>query len=288
MNRSGIVALCIAAFCLSAAAQWNGGSKVVNDTIQSKVLNAAREYTVLLPESYDREPDRKYPVLYLLHGMWDDNRCWVNKARLKDIMDRLVRSGQADEMIVVTPDAGGNAEVEQNGYFNMPGWNYEDFFFNEFMPTVENKYRVIGDRRHRAISGLSMGGGGSISYAQRHPELFGSVYAMSALTDLPSDRDIEHKNALIAKLYRSVSNLSCIKYVNTADEAVREQLRGIAWYVDCGDDDFLLDRNIEFYQSMRNAGIPCQLRVRDGAHDWEYWHSALYESIPFATRYFNK
>lgn len=288
MNRSGIVALCIAAFCLSAAAQWNGGSKVVNDTIQSKALNAAREYTVLLPESYDREPDRKYPVLYLLHGMWDDNRCWVNKARLKDIMDRLVRSGQADEMIVVTPDAGGNAEVEQNGYFNMPGWNYEDFFFNEFMPTVENKYRVIGDRRHRAISGLSMGGGGSISYAQRHPELFGSVYAMSALTDLPSDRDIEHKNALIAKLYRSVSNLSCIKYVNTADDAVREQLRGIAWYVDCGDDDFLLDRNIEFYQSMRNAGIPCQLRVRDGAHDWEYWHSALYESIPFATRYFNK
>lgn len=288
MNRSGIVALCIAAFCLSAAAQWNGGSKVVNDTIQSKVLNAGREYTVLLPESYDREPDRKYPVLYLLHGMWDDNRCWVNKARLKDVMDRLVRSGQADEMIVVTPDAGGNAEVEQNGYFNMPGWNYEDFFFNEFMPTVENKYRVIGGRRHRAISGLSMGGGGSISYAQRHPELFGSVYAMSALTDLPSDRDIEHKNALIAKLYRSVSNLSCIKYVNTADEVVREQLRGIAWYVDCGDDDFLLDRNIEFYQSMRNAGIPCQLRVRDGAHDWEYWHSALYESIPFATRYFNK
>lgn len=274
----------------NALAQWNYGSKVVYDTIQSQYLNAPREFTVLLPASFDKDQTRKYPVLYLLHGMWDDNHSWVNKANLKDVMDHLVLSGEADEMVVITPNAGGNAEIEQNGYFNMPDWPYEDFFFKELMPMVEKKYRIIGDAKHRAISGLSMGGGGATSYAQRHPELFSSVYAMSALMDIPEIGAVKSKSPddKIAKLTKSVIDLSCVKFVNNADDATKNKLRGIAWFVDCGDDDFLLDRNIEFYQAMRNNGIPCQFRVRNGAHDWEYWHSALYQSLPFATRYFNK
>jgi S-formylglutathione hydrolase FrmB len=60
------------------------------------------------------------------------------------------------------------------------------------------------------------------------------------------------------------------------------------WFVDCGDDDFLLDRNIEFTQAMRKAGIPCQFRVRDGGHTFEYWHSALYICLPFVSRNFGK
>ncbi len=84
----------------------------------------------------------------------------------------------------------------------------------------------------------------------------------------------------MAVLTRSVQEHSCIRYVAEADVARKAQLRTVQWFVDCGDDDFLLDRNIEFFQAMRNAGIPCQFRVRDGGHTSEYWHSALYMCLP--------
>ncbi|MCM1505468.1 MAG: esterase family protein [Muribaculum sp.] len=266
-------------------------SRVVTDTIFSNVLNAPRAYDVYLPPSFDVEKSRKYPVLYLLHGMWGKNDDWTGRGHLKDVMDRLVASGEAEEMIVVTPDAGGgNPEEFQNGYFNMPGWAYETFFFDEFMPEIESKYRVIGDKQHRAVAGLSMGGGGATSYGQRHTDKFGAVYAMSALMDIPDYGKAEPASSegKLAKLTNSVVENSCVRYVSEADDARKEQLRSVAWFVDCGDDDFLLDRNIEFYQAMRNAGIPCQFRVRDGMHDWEYWHSALYTCLPFVSRNFNK
>ena len=80
------------------------------------------------------------------------------------------------------------------------------------------------------------------------------------------------------------SGKSCVKYVTGANEEQKNELRSVAWFVDCGDDDFLLDRNIEFYHAMRQADIPCQFRVRDGGHTWEYWHSALYICLPFISR----
>lgn len=274
-----------------AFAQQIPVSRVLTDTIHSKVLGVARAYDVYLPASFDVDKTKKYPVLYLLHGMWGKNDDWTGRGHLKDVMDRLVASGEADEMIVVTPDAGGgNPEEFQNGYFNMPGWNYEDFFFDEFVPTIEEKYRVIGDKKHRAVAGLSMGGGGATSYGQRHADKFGAVYAMSALMDIPDFGKAEpaSSDGKLAKLTKSVIDNSCVAYVREADDARKDSLRSVAWFVDCGDDDFLLDRNIDFYQAMRNAGIPCQFRVRDGVHDWEYWHSALYNCLPFVTREFNR
>ncbi len=279
--------------CANAQFQgWGPQSKVVTDSIHSKVLGAYRAYNVFLPQSYDVNPDKQYPVLYLLHGMLDTNQGWTMRGHVKDVMDRLVASGEAEEMIIVTPNAGGNIYAgDWNGYFNMPGWNYEDFFYQEFIPTIESKYRVIADKEHRAIAGLSMGGGGATSYAQRHPEMFGSVYAMSALMDIPEFPGMNQQGDGTDKmglLNKTVRDLSCINFVNTADDNAKNALRTIKWFVDCGDDDFLLDRNIQFYQAMRNYGIPCQFRVRDGGHDWEYWHSALYNCLSFVSRNFGK
>ena len=265
-------------------------SKVITDTIKSEILNNDRPYTIYLPESYEDGTNKKYPVLYILHGLLGNNRSWFSDMRLQEVIDLLSASDEADEMIIVSPHAGGNPAVEQNGYFNMPGWNYEDFFFQEFMPTIERKYRIEADKEHRAIGGLSMGGGGSTVYAQHHPELFGSVYAMSALMNIPEDNpvNIADPDDKVAKLNRSVIENSAIAFVENADEDTKEKLKTVAWFVDCGDDDFLLDRNIEFVQAMKKAGIPLQFRVRDGAHNSEYWHSALYLSLPFASRNFSK
>lgn len=290
------IAFILVAVCMAMAAKaqfpgWGPQSKIVTDTIYSETLKADRAYNIFLPQSYDVDINKKYPILYLLHGMLDTNQGWTKRGHLKDVMDQLVASGEACEMIIVTPNAGGNIYAgDWNGYFNMPGWAYEDFFYNEFMPYIEKTYRVLADKEHRAIAGLSMGGGGTTSYAQRHSDLFCAAYAMSALMSIPagSENPSANPDDKMTLLTKSVIEHSCLQYVTEADDARKAQLRSVKWFVDCGDDDFLLDRNIEFYQAMRNAQIPCQFRVRDGGHTWEYWHSALYNCLPFVTRCFAK
>ena len=266
-------------------------SRVVNDTIFSKKLNAERTCSVYLPPSYGEVPGKKYPVLYLFHGMSQTNQDWVWRGHVQEVADRLIYSQEAREMIIVMPDAGGDIYKEiWNGFFNMPGWLYEDFFFEEFLPYVENKYHVIGDKENRAVAGLSMGGGGATGYGLWHADKFASVYAMSALMSIPEEgaARFDNPDSKLAILTRAVIERSCIKRVTNADAGTIQALKSVRWFVDCGDDDFLLDRNIEFFQAMRKAGIPCQFRVRDGGHDWEYWHSALYLCLPFVSGTFSK
>ena len=265
-------------------------SKVETKTIHSQVLDADREYNIFLPKSYETDVNKKYPVLYLLHGMLDTHQGWFMRGHLKDVADQLIANGEMCEMIIVTPNAGGNIyEGVWNGYFDMPGWKYETFFYTEFLPYIEKTYRIIGDKQHRAIAGLSMGGGGATSYGQRYSNMFTAVYAMSALMDIPETGGAppsQNEDDKMAILTKSVQENSCINYVIEANEESKAQLRTVQWFVDCGDDDFLLDRNIEFTQAMRAAQIPCEFRVRDGGHTWEYWHSALYTCLPFVTRCF--
>ena len=258
--------------------------------MKSEVLGAERNYTVYLPAGYDLNTERTYPVLYLLHGMDGTNKDWYERGHVKDVMDQLTASGEACEMIIVTPDAGGSVrEGKWNGYFDMEGWHYEEFFFGEFVPLIEATYRIKADKAHRAIAGLSMGGGGATSYAQRHADMFAACYAMSAAMHLPpADAELVKKGDKMALLTDAIHRMSCVGYITEADEARKEQLRTVQWFVDCGDDDFLFDCNLDFYQTMRRAGIPCQLRVRDGGHTWEYWHSALYIALPWVSRVFDK
>lgn len=272
--------------------QWmRNMSRVEEKTIHSEILNADRNYTVYLPAGYASNTDKQYPVLYLLHGMNGTNKDWAGRGHLQDVMDQLRAAGEVCDMIVISPNAGGNiGEGVWNGYFDMDGWAYERFFFEEFLPAVEKEYRIKGDKGSRAIAGLSMGGGGSTSYAQRHADMFCACYAMSALMhlDAPQAQAPRDEKDKMWHLTKSVNKLSCVNYVTNADDKTKEALRTVAWYVDCGDDDFLFECNMNLVLAMRKAGIPYQLRVRDGGHTWEYWHSALYDALPFVSRIFAK
>ena len=286
------IAIVALTLCVATSAQdWRRHmSRDEEHTIKSEVLATERSYTIFLPTGYDIDTERTYPILYLLHGMNDTNKGWYERGHVKEVMDQLTASGEACNMIIVTPDAGGNImENKWNGYFDMEGWHYEEFFFSEFIPTIETTYRVKADKAHRAIAGLSMGGGGATSYAQRHSDMFVACYAMSALMHLPpADAEQVRTGNKMALLTDAVNRLSCVDYLAQADDARRESLRTVQWFVDCGDDDFLFDCNLDLYQAMRKARIPCQLRVRDGGHTWEYWHSALYIALPYFSRVFGK
>lgn len=286
MKSELLLLLMLVVFTQTAVAQFSGmpQGRTEEKTMTSKVLGVERNYSVYLPKSYHSEPDRQYPILYLLHGVFDTNKGWQERGHLQDVANRLINSEEAVEMIVVLPDAG----TEWNGYFNMDGWPYETYFFEEFLPFIENTYRVKEGRENRAIAGLSMGGGGTLVYAQKHPEMFSSAYALSALTTLGEGEGLNQQDPKFAELNRTVRENSAVQFVADADETTKEKLRTVRWYVDCGDDDFLLEANIAFVQEMKKAQIPLQFRVRDGGHEWEYWHSGLYEVLKFVSFGFSR
>lgn len=274
---------------LALAAMPLNAGKIVTDSIDSKTLGATVKYNVYLPDGY--KTGTQYPVLYLLHGFTDTYTAWKDKGGMQTVADELIASGEMVPMVVVMPNAGGPEVYETwNGYFNMPGWNYEDFFFGEFLPEVEKKYNCGGAKGRRAVSGLSMGGGGSLVYAQRHPELFSSCYAMSPWLDNKENEvntrtDGQDKVFLVRE---AVKRHSAIDFLSNADQATLAALRTVAWFVDCGDDDFLLQLSMDFHMKMRETKVHNELRVRNGVHNWEYWHLALRMSLPFASRNFGE
>jgi enterochelin esterase-like enzyme len=148
-----------------------------NLSMKSEILKMDRKFAVYLPPDYELS-ERSYPVLYLLHGGGDDQTGWVQFGEVLFIADKAIKEGLATPMVIVMPDAN----TGRRGYFNDPkgDWNYEDFFFQELMPHVEKTYRIKGEKRYRAVAGLSMGGGGSFMYALHHPELFSSACPLSA------------------------------------------------------------------------------------------------------------
>ncbi len=173
--KNALLAMAILAMSQLATAQT--GKVFDNLTMDSEILKMERRYAIYLPPDYESS-ERSYPVLYLLHGSGDDQTGWVQFGEVLHIADKAILEGSATAMIIVMPDANQG----QRGYFNDPKneWRYEDFFFEEFMPFVEKTYRIKGEKRYRAVSGLSMGGGGTFMYALHHPELFSSACPLSA------------------------------------------------------------------------------------------------------------
>lgn len=259
-----------------------------NLSLKSDILKSERKYAIYLPPDYNTS-ERSYPVLYLLHGSGDDQTGWVQFGEVLRITDNAIKEGTATPMIIVMPDA----DTGQKGYFNSikGDWNYEDFFFKELMPHVEKKYRIKGEKRYRAVAGLSMGGGGSFMYALHHPELFSSACPLSAyvgplsLDELKkrmertpgnySDKDLQ-------QYYEQHNALSLIDKMN------QEQLKSVRWYIDCGDDDFLYEGNSLVHIALRKKDIPHEFRVRDGHHSWTYWRESLPKVLEFVSDAFHQ
>ena len=172
-----LLAACIAAYAATAQ------SRIETFTFRSALLGAEKTCSVYLPAGYD-DSGRSYPVLYLLHGASGYHGDWAEKGNMRQIADEAIAAGTALPMIVVMPEASGMTTIIGSA---VPGWPYERFFFEEFVPAVERRYRICGDKARRAISGLSMGGGGTAVYALRHPELFGSACPMSGLLEAYGD-----------------------------------------------------------------------------------------------------
>ena len=143
-------------FTLSAVTAQTG--KVYDRlSLKSEILDDNRKYAVYLPPDYYIS-ERSYPVLYLLHGAGDDQTGWVQFGEVLYIADKAIKEGKATPMVIIMPDANTGTRGYYNSIDNK--WRYEDFFFEELIPFVEDRYRIKSEKRYRAVAGLSMGGGG--------------------------------------------------------------------------------------------------------------------------------
>lgn len=264
--------------------------RLVADSLESRILGTTVKCNVYLPEGFDKSADH-YPVIYLLHGLTDTWEGWQQRGHMKGVADELMASGESAAAVIIMPNAGHPNPVEVwNGYFNMPGWNYEDFFFQELMPTLEARYRCGGSKGQRAVMGLSMGGGGSVVYSQRHPDCFSSCYSMSGWLDnkFAEVGNADGKQDKFTILCAAVRDHSALDFMDNASQETVDALKTVAWFIDCGDDDFLLKLSVDLYYKMRARGVRAEFRVRNGAHTWEYWHQALRLALPFASRNFSR
>lgn len=197
-----VPALVIAA----AAASFAQSGRVVNEVVHGKSLegtvtkeNPDRNVSVYLPPSYDGSGTRRYPVLYMLHGIGDTEKVWLRSWQpgnagfdsIPALMDSGIKEDRFGEFIVVMPD--GRTNWFGSFYVNSAATgNWEDFFSRELVGFVDEKYRTIADAGHRAIAGHSMGGYGAITLGMKHPEVFGTVYGMNpAIIDWGGDLGIE-------------------------------------------------------------------------------------------------
>ena len=260
-----------------------------NLTVPSKILKMDRKYAVYLPPDYFTS-QRSYPVLYLLHGAGDDQTGWVQFGEVLTIADQAIISGTATAMIVVMPDAN----TGKRGYVNdVKGeWRYEDFFFQEFIPYIENLYHIKADKRYRAIAGLSMGGEGTFIYALHHPELFSAACPLSAATGPRTIADLKDY-----RLWQGVEGITDAEkeayfkrysVVNLVQNIPDDQKKAVRWYIDCGDDDFLYEGNCLVHIAMRQKEIPHEFRIRDGAHNWTYWRESLPKVLEFVSMGFHQ
>jgi len=265
-------------------------SKVFDNlTLESKILNQERTYAVYLPNDYDSS-EKSYPVLYLLHGLGDDQTAWIKLGDVQRITDESIDSGISSSMIIVMPDAGSGIV----GYINQPNrdWFYEDFFFEELIPHVESKFRIKKGKKYRAISGLSMGGGGTLVYALHRPDLFSSAAPLSPAIG-PTDLDDFHKWISRYNFYFN-DKIETQKLLNAnhplilIDEKSKQDLNSVAWYLDCGDDDYLYEDSSLLHLAMKKKGVKHEYRVRDGAHTWKYWKESLPNVLGFVSINFHQ
>ena len=263
-------------------------------TIKSVILGKDIKYSIYLPADYDRS-NRSYPVLYLLHGYTDDETGWTQFGETQAIADKTIGTGQATPMVIAMPDGG--VAWYMNSYDGKT--RYEDFFVSEFMPFIEKTYRIRAQKRYRAVAGLSMGGLGTLLFATKHPELFSAAAPLSAAVWTDDEvagnpdqarwdetfgdlfgKGLTGKDRLTAHYYKNAP----IKIMENADA---EALRKVRYYIDCGDDDFLIKGNMALHAMMIDKKIPHEFRVREGGHTWTYWRTALPEVLKFVSQGFH-
>jgi enterochelin esterase-like enzyme len=218
----------------------------------STTVGTRRKMNVYTPPAYSGE--RKYPVLYLLHGIGGDETEWQRFCKPEVILDNLIADGKAVPMIVVMPNgrAQKNDRAEGNVFASAPAFaKFEADLLQDVIPTIESRYSVTADREHRALAGLSMGGGQSLNFGLAHLDEFAWIGAFSAAPNTKPPAELVPDAA-----------------------AAREQLQ-LLW-LGCGNKDGLIRISQGAHARLKELGVPHVWHVDAHGHDPTEWGNNLY------------
>src|SRR5579863_2392045 len=285
IRRAAFVAALIGCLgCVSRAVATPVAGRAECVSLPSKILGRAVPYCVLLPPSYDTEKTRRYPILYLLHGLGDNEQFLIHSGGM-NLVEDLWEQQQLGEFLIVTPAGGASFYINSRDAKR----RYEDFFLQEFLPGVEKRYRTQAGRNSRGIAGISMGGYGALHIAFQHPQLFAAVGAHSAAL-------IEKLPNITAENSRQMSQLRVLgsAFGSPFDGAFWNQndpvrigraanLAGLKIYFDCGsEDDYGFDLGAETLDRMLTSRhVAHEFHLYPGGHDWIYFAAHLPALLEF-------
>lgn len=221
-------------------------------TYDSKSVGTVRKMQVYTPPGYSK--DRKYPVLYLLHGIGGDETEWQRFATPNVLLDNLLADGKAVPMLVVMPNgrAQKNDRAEGDVFRAAPAFAaFEQDLLRDVIPAIESRYSVHADREHRALAGLSMGGGQSLNFGLAHLDTFAWIGAFSAAPNTKPAKELAPDPA-----------------------AAKANLR-LLW-LSCGKRDRLMPVSQGVHAYLRHNNIPHIWHVDGNAHDPLHWKNSLY------------
>ena len=231
------------------------------ETVQydSKTVGAKRPLVIYTPPGYSK--DKKYPVFYLLHGSGDDETGWLKKGSAAVILDNLYADKKLEPMIVVMPNGFARKSVPVStapGGFR--GWSdgFEDDLLHDIIPFVDSHYPTLANPEHRAVAGLSMGGGQALRIGLKHLDTFAWIGGFSAGIG-PSEPGL-------------------IPDAATANKQIR-----LLW-LSCGDKDFLMPSNKSLHESLTEHKVAHLWHIDSGHHEWPVWKNDLYLFAPMLFR----
>ncbi len=270
-------------FVLQASAQTVAevrSNKVEERQLKSKLMARDMPYRVILPAKYSTKSNERFPVIYLLHGLTGNYKNWVDKTDVEQF-------GVGYDFVIVTPD--GN-----NGWYTdsvvAPNDKFESYIVKELIPEIERDFRVVADRGHRMIAGLSMGGYGSIKFGLKYPDMFSMVGSFSGALGAAS---FTEKNAgvnigrAIDQIYgpegsETRSSNDIFKIVR---DAAPDRVKAMPFiYQSCGTEDFLIGNNRDFLALMNEKKVAHEYREHPGVHDWVFWNDQVREFLAVAER----
>jgi S-formylglutathione hydrolase FrmB len=276
----------------SAAAQ----SRIDCGAMNSRILKQVVHYCVYLPSGYDagaaQHPPRRYPVLYFLHGLGDNEQTLFNSGGWT-LLDDLRNRHKMGDFLIAAP------EGRRSFYINSADGAvlYSDFLLREFLPHIETKYRIRAGRAGRAISGISMGGYGALRLGFAHPELFSAISAQSAalITESPRELDAASQTGsplvgILGAVFGKPINVPHWNENNPSVLAKRNAaaLRKMAIYFNCGqDDNYGFEKGAAaLHDELQKESVKHEYHPYPGDHSLPYFMSHFAEVMEFHSRAF--
>ena len=286
--RAGALALALMGLVLAPAhgrASAPAGGRIVRFAIPAPSLHLDRRSVIAyLPPSYDSAAarDRRYPVLFLLHGEPGSNLDWPNRAGIRERLDRLIARRMIPEVIALMPDADGPGPRGRSLYVNSYDGRLkmEDFIVDDVTDWADRYLRTRPVAPQRAIAGVSDGANAAVNLAFKHPDRFGACAGLSGEYEwkhVPRMPQVLGPEPGAARL---LAENSPVRYVAT----VAPKLAGMAIYFDSGlmDLAFLDDRKLD--AELSALRVPHVYREYWGWHDWPYWNRRLEIALPIVLR----